>query len=305
MKKHFLILGLLAFTFTACDNQQQQNNEEDSGQDTLVDPSLGQGQEQSAPVSLEQVWATEQVLETPESVYYHAEEDILYVSNIVGDPSEKDGEGYISKLSLDGEIVEQQWVTGLDAPKGLAMMDGKLYVTNVDELVEINIASGEISNRYTIEGAKFLNDPVVADGKLLFTDMEENKIHVLENGEVNVWKDTDLDRPNGLAYNNGNVLVASNGLKEVSQEGDPEVIAEGIDASDGIAVVDNDAYLVSNWNGEVYYIRQGQEKVKVLDTKDQDINSADIEYVQERNLLLVPTFKDNRVVAYRLHLDGQ
>lgn len=293
----------MAFIFTACDNQQQSGDENDTGQDTLVDPDLNQSAD-GANIRLEQVWATDQVMETPESVYYHADEDVLYVSNIVGDPSEKDGEGYISRLSPDGEILEQQWVTGLDAPKGLAAMDGKLYVTNIDELVEIDIASGEISNRYTVEGAKFLNDPVVADGKVLFTDMEENKIHALENGALSVWKDTELDRPNGLAYNNGDVLVASNGLKVVSQDGESEVITEGIDASDGIAVVDNNSYLVSNWNGEVYYVRHGEEKVKILDTKDQNINSADIEYIQERNLLLVPTFRDNRVVAYRLNMNN-
>lgn len=297
MKKIFLLLIGGASIFASCNSQQKDEpkNWEVGGDPTNEIVATPQ-------VSLEQVWATDSVLETPESVFYDKEADVLYVSNIVGKSSEKDGEGYISKLSLEGEIIEQKWVTGLDAPKGMAVMNGNLYVTNVDELVEINIASGEITNRYTVEGAQFLNDPVAADGKILFTDMQENKIHALENGQVSVWKETDLDRPNGLAYNNDQLLVASNGLKVISQEGEEEVIAEGIDASDGIGVVSGNSYLVSNWNGEVYYVVEGLEKVKVLDTKDQNINSADIEYVQDRNLLLVPTFNDNRVVAYRLNM---
>lgn len=295
MKTNLITLSFLAFAVLACDNQQQGNTENQTAEDTVAQ------QNQTAAVSLEQVWATESNLETPESVFYNEDEDILYVSNIAGDPSEKNDKGYISKLSLEGEIVDQQWVTGLQAPKGMAMNDGNLYVTDIDQLVEIDVESGEITNRYQVEGAKFLNDPVQADGMILFTDMEDNKIYALEDGNIRVWKEEGLERPNGLAYNNGNVLVASNTLRVVSPEGEEEPLAEGIDAGDGIGVVDDNSYLVSNWHGEVFYVTEGQEKVKLLDTKDQNMNTADIEYIQDRNLLLVPTFRDNRVVAYKLN----
>ncbi|MBW3545474.1 MAG: ATP-binding protein [Bacteroidetes bacterium] len=224
---------------------------------------------------------------------------MLYVSNIVGDPSAKDGKGYISKLSLEGEIVNKEWATGLHAPKGMTMLDGKLYVTDVDALVVID-ASGKISNRYPVKGAKFLNDPVAADNKILFTDSRDNKIHALENGKLSIWKESGMSKPNGLAYQNGKVLLASNNLEVVSQEGESEVLATGLDAGDGIGLVDDNSYLVSNWHGEVFYIERGKDKVKLLDTKDQKINTADITYIPEENLLLVPTFMDNRVVAYRL-----
>lgn len=298
MKKLFLFFIAGGALFASCNNQEEKRT---------VDERLGGNAsdtiEATPQVSLEQVWATDNVLETPESVYYNEDADMLYVSNIVGDPSEKDDEGYISKLSLEGEIVEQKWVSGLNAPKGMAMMNGALYVTDIDELVAIDVESGQISNRYPVEGAKFLNDPVVADDKVLFTDMEDNKIYVLQDGNVEVWKEEGLERPNGLAYRNGEVLVASNTLEVVSPEGDSEVLASGIGAGDGIGVVSDNSYLVSNWHGEVYYVVEGQdiEKTKLLDTKDQNINTADIEYIQERELLLVPTFRDNRVVAYKLN----
>lgn len=295
MKTNLITLSFLAFAVLSCDNQQQGNTENQTAEDTVAQ------QNQTAAVSLEQVWATESTLETPESVFYNEDEDILYVSNIAGDPSEKNDKGYISKLSLEGEIVDQQWVTGLQAPKGMAMNDGNLYVTDIDQLVEIDVESGEITNRYQVVGAKFLNDPVQADGMILFTDMEDNKIYALEDGNIRVWKEEGLERPNGLAYNNGDVLVASNTLRVVSPEGEEEPLAEGIDAGDGIGVVDDNSYLVSNWHGEVFYVTEGQEKVKLLDTKDQNMNTADIEYIQDRNLLLVPTFRDNRVVAYKLN----
>ena len=297
MKKSFLILLGGVLFMASCNNQSGESSNTEGAEATAMNTVSDEPQ-----VSLEQVWATENTLETPESVYYNEDGDILYVSNIVGEPNAKDGKGYISKVSLDGEIVEKEWVKGLDAPKGMAMMNGNLYVTNVDELVEINAESGKITNRYKVKNAKFLNDLVAADGKVLFTDMEDNKIYALENGKVNVWKDGGVQRPNGLAYNNGKVLVATSNLEVVSQNGENQILAEGIGAGDGIGVVDDNSYLVSDWNGVVYYVNaENNQKVKLLDTKDQNMNTADIEYIKDKNLLLIPTFRDNRVVAYKLN----
>ena len=72
----------------------------------------------------------------------------IYVSNIAGAIMQKDGNGFISKLKPDGTFIAREWVKGLNAPTGLALHDRTLYVADVDELVEINIASGEIANRY-------------------------------------------------------------------------------------------------------------------------------------------------------------
>ncbi|AHM59666.1 hypothetical protein D770_07015 [Flammeovirgaceae bacterium 311] len=293
MKKVFLFLSGGALFFASC-NSQSENTNNEVATDTTTSTVA-----QEPEVRLEEVWATEAVFETPESVYYNADENMLYVSNIVGDAGNKDGKGYISKMSTDGKMVTKEWATGLDAPLGITMMDGTLYVTNVDELVAID-PDGKIKKRYPVKGAKFLNDPVAADNKILFTDMRDNKIYALENENITVWKEKDLNSPNGLAYHNGNVMVASNTLDVVTQDGANEELATGIDAGDGIGIVDDNSYLVSNWHGEIYYVEKGKDKVKLLDTKDQKINTADITYIADQNLLLVPTFSNNRVVAYRL-----
>lgn len=295
MKKLFLMLIGSSVCLASCNNQSGNTETVAKGAESQADTAASN----TRSLSLEEVWATDQVMEIPESVYYNADEKMLYVSNIVGDPSAKDGKGYISKLSMEGEIITKEWATGLHAPKGMTMLDGKLYVTDVDALVVID-ASGKISNRYPVKGAKFLNDPVAADNKILFTDSRDNKIHALENGKLSIWKESGMSNPNGLAYQNGKVLLASNNLEVVSQEGESEVLATGLDAGDGIGLVDDNSYLVSNWHGEVFYIERGKDKVKLLDTKDQKINTADITYIPEENLLLVPTFMDNRVVAYKL-----
>ena len=163
MNKLFLLFMGGATLLTACNNQSETTTTNEVAQDTSANTAAAAPQ-----VSLEQVWATENVLETPESVFYNPDEKILYVSNIVGESNAKDGKGYISKVSLDGKIENKEWATGLDAPKGMAMMNGTLYVTNVDELVAID-KGGKITKRYPVKGAKFLNDPVTADNKVLFT----------------------------------------------------------------------------------------------------------------------------------------
>jgi len=64
-------------------------------------------------------WETDTLLRTPESVLLDEGRNILYISNINGQPTDKDGNGFISKVTLDGKIENLKWVEGFDAPKVL------------------------------------------------------------------------------------------------------------------------------------------------------------------------------------------
>jgi hypothetical protein len=75
---------------------------------------------------------------------------------------------------------------------------------------------------------------------------------------------------------------------------------EGIENPDGIEAIDNNEYLISSWNGMVHHIDSDWKKTLVLDTRQDSINSADIEYIKSKNLLLVPTFFKNTVRAYEV-----
>ena len=55
----------------------------------------------------------------PESAYYDAASNAVFVSSINGQILEKDGNGYISRLTPAGVVVSEKWATGLHAPKGL------------------------------------------------------------------------------------------------------------------------------------------------------------------------------------------
>ena len=63
----------------------------------------------------------------------------LYIANVGGEGEARDGNGYISRATTGGKLHQQKWVTGLDAPKGAIVSGDKLYVSDIDRLVEIDI----------------------------------------------------------------------------------------------------------------------------------------------------------------------
>src|SRR6187551_3037443 len=85
---------------------------------------------------------------TPESVLPDDSGQALFVSNANGGVLTKDGNGYLSKISPDGKMITAEWVKGLNAPKGLGLVGGTLYVADIDELVAVDIAKGEITKSY-------------------------------------------------------------------------------------------------------------------------------------------------------------
>lgn len=264
---------------------------------------------QRLAVSLQQQWATDTVLRTPESVLYDEESDMIFVANIgTFNKESKDGDGFITVLAPDGVVDELKWLKGLNDPKGMGVFDGKLYVSDLDEVVEIDIATAEILNKYPIDGATFLNDVTInSQGQVYVSDSDNDKIHMIDGGQPMVWmEDTALQRPNGLFAEDDQILLASSRggfLAPIDLESKQvqEAWLEDIPSADGIVKLQNGDYIVSTWQGEVHYVAdESGETIKLLDTKAEEINSADIGYIPQQELLLVPTFNDHRVVAYKI-----
>lgn len=247
-------------------------------------------------------------LQIPESVIYHEAGSSLYVSNINGKPSEKNGQGFISKLSLEGEVINLKWAVGLDAPKGMAIVGDSLFVTDIDKLVEIALPTGKIIKNYPASDAGFLND-VAADsaGNLYVSDSSSthSAIYILTSGELAVWIESpEIKEPNGLLMENARLLIGNSGngcIKAINPENKTiEMIAEVGSKIDGLQTYNNGNYIVSDWKGTTSIVSAEGEVVVLLDTTEEKIHSADLCYVPEKNLIVVPTFFDNRVMAYRL-----
>src|SRR4030095_1096992 len=94
---------------------------------------------------LVKLWETDTLLKVPESVLYDAANGVLYAANIDGtDPWGKDGKGSIGKIAMDGKIIAVDCVPGLNAPKGMGIYKGKLYVADLTNLVVIDTKKGAI-----------------------------------------------------------------------------------------------------------------------------------------------------------------
>ncbi|MFD2034254.1 YncE family protein [Belliella marina] len=257
--------------------------------------------EETTEPSLTKVWETSEDLPTNESVLFDEATGDIYVSNIDGNPTEKDGKGSIAMINKEGEILHKEWVSGIDAPKGMGISNGKLYVTNIDELVEIDIETAQISKRYAIEGAEFLNDIDTDGDKVYFSDMKTGRIHLFENGDFSIFAEGQ-DNINGLRVGKNGVLYGldGSGLKKYNSDGSFETLNRVVTGGDGLIVIDEHTFIASRWQGEIYLIQDGKE-TKILDTKDEESNTADIGFIPSDNLVLVPTFFKNKVVAYKLN----
>lgn len=255
-------------------------------------------------------------LEQPESVVQDPATGALYVSNIVGAVMQKDGNGFISKLTSDGKISVREWVKGLNGPAGLALHDRTLYVGDIDELVEINVASGEIVKRYPAKNALFLNDVVAApDGTVYVSDTPTNTIWRLKDGVFEPWLTSDqLHGPNGLLVQGDKLIVAAFGT--LASEGQKEEKAGMLSVNiedkkitkfgdgtpignlDGLESLIPGVYLVSDWNAGALYRIDSKGKATVLIDLNQ--GSADQTYLPDTKTVIIPIMLDSTLIAYEL-----
>lgn len=249
-------------------------------------------------------WETPAELKVPESVYFDNDRQVIYVSNVTGSPTEKDGTGFISRLSPEGKIITLEWVTGLNAPKGLGVSGEFLFVSDISRVVKIDIASGKVTGQVEIPDSKFLND-ITTDkqGNVYVSDMNGDAIYLIKDGKYEVLTKSDkVKGVNGLFVADKSLLA---GLQDrivsinlQTREVKDFILNTG--GIDGLVPDGRGNFLISDWLGNIHLVSPSQEKVKLLDTTPANVNAADIDYVIARKMLLVPTFSDNRVVAYEM-----
>lgn len=259
-----------------------------------------------------EVWATADTFLTPESVLKDPERDILYVTSFDNEYARKpEPSGYISRLSLDGEILDHRWVDGLHAPTGMDAWRDTLYVAEREHLLAIDLATGAIAGRWAIPDPVFPNDLVIDDQGTVYIsdtrtdDWADSRIYRFKDGRFDVFANEGISRANGLWIRDGWLLVGSSGdglLKrvELSTGRVETVVSMGAGIIDGIRVDREGNLLLSHWEGQLYRISPQGDVVELLDALPEGWNTADFEYLPEEGLILIPTFLDNRVRGIRI-----
>lgn len=248
----------------------------------------------------------------PESAYWDQGSSAWYVSNMAGSPIEKDGVGWISKLDRCGDIVEEKWVDGLNAPKGIRVANGKLYTADLDELVVVDMATRGVT-KIPAPGAILLNDPSVADdGSVYVPDTFANTIWRFAGGQGSIFFSSPLlDFPNGSIVDGDTLIIASTGTlappftqgkvwrldlrtKALSQYGTFAAKMDGIERY-------KNGYLISETGtSTVFFVNDKGSRIVRDFTADGLTAINDIGLDRDRQLLAVPAYLDGTVTFWPL-----
>jgi sugar lactone lactonase YvrE len=271
------------------------------------------------PPAVKAGWVV-QDMRTPESAYLDEGSGYLFVSQINGAPTDRDGNGRISKLGLDGTVVSADWFTGLNAPKGLRSFGGTLWVADLDEVIGIDIASAKENARVKIDGAVFLNDVAVgADGTVYVSDMMANKIYAIKDGKATVFAEGEqLEYPNGLFAEGERLVVGGWGSKpaadfstkvpghlyslDLKTKQKTLITKQPLGNIDGVEQEARGGYLVTDYMaGKLIQVSPTGES-RVVRTFKPGLADHTFLYAQG-DILIAPHMNENTVGAYDVSAD--
>jgi hypothetical protein len=255
-------------------------------------------------------------LATPESVEYYAAEDVYLVTNINGSPFAVDGNGFISKLKPDGSVVALKWIDGtrkgvtLNGPKGAAIAGKNLFVADGNQVQVFALPGGKQKKSITLKGSTFLNGITPGPrGSVYVTDSGYDDGFAANGTDAiyQVWssgkykaivKDKEMGHPNGIWDDKGRLVVNTFGTGKIfsvdksgKQTAMPTPPNGGLD---GLVKLKDGRLLVTSWGGSALYAMDKKGKFSVMaDSLDAP---ADIGIDTKRHRVLIPLFKQNKVV---------
>jgi hypothetical protein len=243
---------------------------------------------------------------TPESVTI--KDNHIYVSNLGAklEPTKKDGDGFISKLSKNGNIDDLHFIKGLNAPKGLEVLENTIYVTDIDTLKGFDLKSGKLVFSLLFKNTKFLNDITTKDKNTLFVSSSDaNAIFQVNLKNKSYKKLLDFTTANGLSYEDGILYAAELGSSnktmfdakgklykiDLKNKNKLTLLSSFEGILDGVQKVGDKIY-VSDW---VNFKNSGVIRVYNLKTKKESVlgthsihGAADFIIDKQTNKLYIP-----------------
>ena len=317
-------LVLAALVFAACSRADSDRSAAVTTDSTTAGSAAARGD--TVPASRV---TTLEGFSTPESAKYDEAADVWFVSNINGQPSAKDGNGFISRVTADGKIDSLHYIMGgrggvtLNAPKGIAIIGDTLFVADIDAVRALNKTTGAAIRSWDLakQGAAFLNDVVATpSGDVYVTDTEikfnadgsvahtgTDRVFVLsrdrKTARIAVQSD-ELGRPNGIAWDakNNRLLVVPFGagvIHAVDPTGKSALatVAHGKGQFDGVEVLADGRILVSSWADSSVSVVTGDSLVRVVGGVEAP---ADIGFDPKRMLLAIPMFNGGKVDIWHI-----
>lgn len=274
---------------------------------------------QAPPAAL---WTLSGDFQSPESAFHHAASNSVFVSSINGGITAKDGNGYISRLTPDGKMVNAKWATGLNGPKGLRASGNTLWVADIDEVVAIDISSGAITSRVKVEGATFLNDLATAsDGAVYVSDSFGPAVYVVRDGRASIFLEgaETIEQANGLLVDGDRLIVGSVGPAgrggrggrgpgapaggslfafDLKTKARSRLTTDPVGGIDGIEPDGRGGVIVTDVIGRRILHVPVSGQVRVL--AQLAGGGADYGFIPGRNIAIVPYLNEHKVEAYDL-----
>ena len=282
---------------------------------TLLGLSLGAAvtDNESARAEVAQV-ITVTGLSGPESVRYDAELDIFFVSNFNGEAA-GDANGFVSKVSAEGEILELQFMQGserwpLHGGRGMYIDSRGLWVVDAGGVHLFDRDTGEQLDFVDFSEFEpgFPNDIVVtADGSLYVTDTGKSRVYRVSSGTVSVAVETSMG-PNGITINpaNGRLLMVpwTGALEIVEWDIDTNSLTsigklDGGGNYDGVEVFRGSIITASQEDTSLHVMVDGVDRRAI----ELPGRPADIGIDTKRNRVAIPYVSLDRVDI--ISLDGQ
>jgi hypothetical protein len=245
--------------------------------------------------SLEKLWETDSVtLRNPESALFDPISNSLYVSSM--------NSGAIVRYGLDGKLIQNNWVTGLTSCKGSAIFNGLLYVAETSSVAVIDIQKASVVKHIPFEGAQMLNDLAVdTKGIIYVTDTRGAKVYRMEDEKPTVYLEN-MPGANGLLTVGTDLYVLTSArVDKIDDKKQITKVAEGFESGlDGIVMIGPNEFIISNYQGILYYLNGDGTNYILLDTRSKHIMSNDIGYDPKTKILYAPSFSTNRIIAYKV-----
>lgn len=252
----------------------------------------------------------------PASVLWVPGEDVYLVANVNGDPAAADDNGFISKLAPDGVMTTLQWIDGarpevtLNAPRGMAVMGGTLYVADLASVRMFDLATGAPKGAIDVGGASFLNDLAAGVDKVYASNIGQggaataaamDAVYAIDGaGTTTVLASgAELAEPTGLAVIGGHVWVVPRAAKEMYRLHDGEKLdGTALPAGEltGLEALPDGRVVVASSEGRALYV--GKPGTGFVTLADGVESPGDLGFDRKRNRIMVPLFAADAVRFY-------
>ena len=256
---------------------------------------------------LVKVWETDAILSGPESVAYDPVRNVLYASNLRKTEARDTfyGDDFISRVSLTGDVIDLRWIENVTEPTGISIHNDKLYIVERFGVVIYDLKTDEIERKVRINTQRFINDIAVdPTGTVYVSESDTDNIYSINGGVVTIWyAGNAISRTNGILFDSGKLIVGVNAdstLKAIDVKTKTMTtlaqLKKGI--IDGIKPIGDD-YLVSFFEGNLFRVTKNGNVTELLNSRGLH-NIADFEYIESKNLLVVPALWQHKIIGYKL-----